>query len=131
MMRRKGIQVEANRKGGQHQLYYEALDSILKCPGAERGPYVSGLENYFAFERLILYACRKRKWKLFPEIWFGFLGLSINRLVIYYLQWGFGWSSSDVGQKMVEKVEECIGEYMMACTFKIVEDAFMWAFANI
>lgn len=33
--------------------------------------------------------------------------------------------------KVMKKIEKFIGEYTVACSFKSVEDNFMWAFASI
>ena len=34
-------------------------------------------------------------------------------------------------KRVVEKMEEFVGEYTVACSFKMVEDNFLWAFAGI
>lgn len=32
---------------------------------------------------------------------------------------------------MVEKLEEFVGEFIMACSFRSVEDNYLWAFAGV
>lgn len=34
-------------------------------------------------------------------------------------------------RRVVEKVEDYIGRYMVACSFKCVSDGFLWAFASV
>jgi hypothetical protein len=34
-------------------------------------------------------------------------------------------------KRVVEKVEECVGEYTVACSFRNVEDQFTWAFTGV
>ena len=34
-------------------------------------------------------------------------------------------------KRVVEKIEDFVGEYSVACSFKSVEDNFLWAFASL
>ncbi|KAG6664244.1 hypothetical protein CIPAW_02G079200 [Carya illinoinensis] len=42
-----------------------------------------------------------------------------------------GWRFQRCFTNVVEKIEEFIGQFMVACSFKSVEDNFLWAFAGI
>ncbi|KAF5467563.1 hypothetical protein F2P56_017374 [Juglans regia] len=55
-----------------------------------------------------------------------------------YVDWVYLASSGASGgvvimwdRRVVEKVEEYIGRYMVACSFKSVSDDFLWAFAGV
>lgn len=45
------------------------------------------------------------------------------------------WASGGVlvmqDRRVMDKIEEFVGAYSVACSFKRVEDNFMWAFASI
>lgn len=34
-------------------------------------------------------------------------------------------------RRVVEKLEECVGRYVVACAFKSVKEHFEWAFAGV
>jgi hypothetical protein len=34
-------------------------------------------------------------------------------------------------RRVVEKIEECVGEYIVACSFINIEDGFFWAFIGV
>jgi hypothetical protein len=34
-------------------------------------------------------------------------------------------------RRVVSKIEDCLGNYVIACFFKNVEDGFLWAFARV
>ncbi|KAF5463070.1 hypothetical protein F2P56_019016 [Juglans regia] len=68
----------------------------------------------------------------------------INRKIVRslwstnYVDWVYLASSGASGgivvmcdRRVVEKVEDYIGRYMVACSFKSVLDGFMWAFAGV
>ncbi|KAG6649501.1 hypothetical protein CIPAW_07G216700 [Carya illinoinensis] len=55
-----------------------------------------------------------------------------------YVDWAYLASDGDSGgvlvmwdRRMMEKIEEFIGEFTLACSFKSVEDNFLWAFVGI
>lgn len=67
-------------------------------------------ENFAPLLEPTLFACRKGKWKLSLEA--SFKGVLGGVLVI--------WS-----KRVVEKCKECIGEYIVACSFNNVRDGFI------
>lgn len=34
-------------------------------------------------------------------------------------------------RRVMEKIEECVGEFTIACSFRNVEDQLTWAFAGV
>jgi hypothetical protein len=34
-------------------------------------------------------------------------------------------------RRVVEKIKECVGEFVVACSFRDVEDGFDWSFARV
>jgi hypothetical protein len=55
-----------------------------------------------------------------------------------YADWCFVASKGALGgilfmwdRRVVTKIEVCVGDYVAACSFKNVEDEFIWAFAGV
>ncbi|KAG2711493.1 hypothetical protein I3760_04G079300 [Carya illinoinensis] len=55
-----------------------------------------------------------------------------------HVDWSFLASNGASGgvvvmwdRRVVEKVEDCIGQYSVACSFKCVSDNFLWAFVGV
>lgn len=66
-----------------------------------------------------------------------FVGLSTIWLALFSFKRGIGWEETsgsiclDVIHAVVEKVEECVGEYTIAISFVNIDDGFHWAFTVV
>lgn len=89
------------------------------------------LEIFSDSGRQTLFVYRRLNWRLFPamlciacggvSIWIRDPNLLVGLPVTFWL-YGIGG--------VVEKTEECIG-FIVACSFRHVEDDFSWAFVGV
>jgi hypothetical protein len=82
---------------------------------------------------MILFVCTSLNWISFlvvlcgacggVNIWIGATHLLEGFPVEYWL--------CGIDRRVVEKIEECVGEYTVSCSFRNVKDGFSWAFAGV
>jgi hypothetical protein len=65
-------------------------------------------------------------WRIFIGRWFGVYGVDSMGLVLYGIERGFRWSFVNMGLVGVEKIEECMVSYIVACSFRNVDDNFIF-----
>jgi hypothetical protein len=84
--------------------------------------------NYSKSGRRMLFVFRKLDWNMSSS-----LGRSLwgYQYVDWYCLNSRGTSSGILlmwDRKVVEKVEQCVGMFVVACSFRNVDDHFKWAF---
>jgi hypothetical protein len=85
-----------------------------------------------------------KEWKV-DVICFQETKLEVMSHIVVHSLWGcdhvdwccldFKWASSGIlimqDKRVVERIDDCVGEFTLAVTFKNIEDHFTWAFACV
>ena len=50
---------------------------------------------------------------------------------IFGVEWGIRWAFGNVGQQVVENIEDCVVSISVACSFRSVIDNVEWVFAGV
>jgi hypothetical protein len=79
-----------------------------------------------------LYVCKRQKWRLLVGKWCIVCGAVFMLIGCIWVQGGpSGGILLMWDRRVVEKLEECVGRYVVACAFKSVKEHFEWAFSGV
>jgi hypothetical protein len=117
---------------GLEKSFYEAYDCFLECEGLNEGNKCLRVRNMLRQRKVDIVCLQDTKMEYISN------SFVRNLWGCAYADWCFVSSRGASGgillmrdKRLVTKLEVSVGEFVIACSFKNVEDDFVWAFMGV